>query len=314
MSIRFPVLRAFEMCQAVFVILLLILGHSPAQAQADGGPANPTAPVWTDAAEYLVACAHGQFPLARWRSAHRLMKLRPSGAGRSRPLVQPPARGRRREPALRAALGREEARHQFGAPAIERRTSREPGPQFHPGAVSPALAAARPLPLAPVAHHLGQRNSHRADALAAPAESRGIGQMAGLIDADQARRQHRAHRPGIDPAIGMAADRAIDRAMVEAGRAADAAQHVLELGAEHRRAAIVEQHDVVFARPVGIARRGAARSRRWYRSRIPGPSPSAPAGAATSRRPPASAPPSRCWPARYAPWAMSASGRHCPRW
>ena len=47
MSIRFPVVRASEMCQAVFVILLLILGHSPAQAQADGGPANPTAPMWT---------------------------------------------------------------------------------------------------------------------------------------------------------------------------------------------------------------------------------------------------------------------------
>ena len=60
--------------------------------------------------------------------------------------------------------------------------------------------------------------------------------------------------PGIDPAIGVPADRAIDRAMVHAGGAADAAQHVLELGAEHGRAAVVDQHDVVFLRPVEIAR------------------------------------------------------------
>ena len=57
--------------------------------------------------------------------------------------------------------------------------------------------------------------------------------------------------PGIDPAIGMAAHRLVDRAVVEAGAAADAAQHVLELGAQHVGAAIVEDDDVVFLRPVG---------------------------------------------------------------
>ena len=90
------------------------------------------------------------------------------------------------------------------------------------------------------------------------AEGRGVGQVARLVDADQARRQHRAHRPGIDPAIGVAADRAIDRAVVHAGAAADAAQHVLELGAEHRRAAVVEHDDVVLLRAVRDrpARRG----------------------------------------------------------
>ena len=67
-------------------------------------------------------------------------------------------------------------------------------------------------------------------------------------------RQHRPHRTRINPAIGMAADRAIDRAMVHAGGATDAAQHVLELGAEHRRAAVVHQHHVIFLRPIQIAR------------------------------------------------------------
>ena len=102
-------------------------------------------------------------------------------------------------------------------------------------------------------HQAGQGNAHRADALAAAAEGRGVGQVGCLLDADQLRRQDRADRAGVDPAIGMAADRAVDRAMVHAGAAADAAQHVLHPGAEHRGAAVVEQHDVVLRRPVEIA-------------------------------------------------------------
>ncbi len=56
----------------------------------------------------------------------------------------------------------------------------------------------------------------------------------------------------------MPADREEDRAVVEAGGAADAAEHVVELSAEHGRAAVVEQHDVEFAGPVEIG--GAFRS------------------------------------------------------
>ena len=69
----------------------------------------------------------------------------------------------------------------------------------------------------------------------------------------------------------MAADRLIDRAMVHAGAATDAAQHVLEFAAEHRRAAVVEQNDVIFLGPIGIA--GAARAggeRRIDRHVLPG--------------------------------------------
>ena len=114
-----------------------------------------------------------------------------------------------------------------------------------------------------MAHHLRQRDPHRADAFAPPAESRRIGQMAGFFDADQRRRQHRAHRPGIDPAIGMAADRAIDRAMIEAGGAADAAQHVLELACPaarcgHCRAA---RRGIPPAHRVSPARRGPVETR-----------------------------------------------------
>ena len=86
--------------------------------------------------------------------------------------------------------------------------------------------------------------------------------MAGLVDADQGRRQHRPHRTGIDPAIGMPAHHTIDRTMVHAGAAADAAQHVLEFGADDGAAAVVEKDDMVLGRPVGIigpARAGGQR-------------------------------------------------------
>ena len=76
--------------------------------------------------------------------------------------------------------------------------------------------------------------------------------MSRVLDADDAWRQHRAHRPGIDPAVGVAADRRVDRAMVHAGAAADAAQHLAELPAEHRAAAVVEDNDVILLRPVRI--------------------------------------------------------------
>ena len=47
------------------------------------------------------------------------------------------------------------------------------------------------------------------------------------------RRQHGAHRTRIDPAVSVAAGGQIDRAVVHAGAAADAAEHVLKAGAEH---------------------------------------------------------------------------------
>ena len=65
-------------------------------------------------------------------------------------------------------------------------------------------------------------------------------------------REHRAHGAGIDPAIGVSADRVIDRAMVHAGAAADAAQHLLEARAEHGGAAVVDENHVVVLRPVRV--------------------------------------------------------------
>ena len=102
-----------------------------------------------------------------------------------------------------------------------------PTPQAQP--VEQRRVAGGELRLAPVPHQARQRDLHRAHLLAAPAEGRGVGQVAGIAHADQRRGEHRADRARIDPAVGMAADRRIDRAVVHAGAAADAAQHLAEL-------------------------------------------------------------------------------------
>ena len=84
--------------------------------------------------------------------------------------------------------------------------------------------------------------------------------MPSFFNTDERRRQNRTHRPRIDPAIRMAADRVVNRAVVEAGTAANTPQHVLKLGADHFTSLVVEQHHVILVRPVQIV--WAARPRR----------------------------------------------------
>ena len=85
--------------------------------------------------------------------------------------------------------------------------------------------------------------------------------MPGLVHADQRRRQHRADRARDRPSRRRGRRwRRIDRAVVHAGAAADAAQHLAELGAQQLRAAVVEDDDVAGLGPVRIA--GAPRARR----------------------------------------------------
>ena len=129
----------------------------------------------------------------------------------------------------------------------------EPGPEREVGADSARRQVAFEFAFPPMPHQLGQRDLHRADALALAAEGGRVGQMSRLLDADQGWRQHAAHRPRIDPTIGVPAHRAIDRAVVHAGGAADAAQHLLELGAEDVGAAVVEEDDVELFGSVEIA-------------------------------------------------------------
>ncbi len=213
------------------------------------GPRRRPRRIAVSIASRLIACARRA---VRGRSGRRTCRL-PARAGRvrrsSRRRTAACGSGRACGPVSPSATAAARVASRYSAgPA------REEGPQRQVGAHRVRRQVALEFALAPVAHQLGQRDLHRADALAFAAEGGGVRQMAGLLDADQRRRQHGAHRPGIHPAIGVAADRAVNRAVVHAGGAADAAQHVLEVGAQHRGAAVVHQHDVVFVRTVQIAR------------------------------------------------------------
>ena len=179
----------------------------------------------------LLALAHDRLPLplgmegAARRRRGEIAEARPA-AGHRQAAVAALGRGRTaRARGWRARSGGD--RGAAGGP----RSSTAPGPGAPPWAWRwRSNSRSRQCRI-----RLGNGMRTGTDALAAAAEGRGVGQVARLLDADQLRRQHRADRAGIDPAIGMAADRAIDRAMVHAGAAADAAQHVLHLGAQHRR-------------------------------------------------------------------------------
>src|SRR5262245_62299470 len=56
----------------------------------------------------------------------------------------------------------------------------------------------------------------------------------------------------------MSADRAVDRAVIKTGAAADAAEHGSEVAAEHLAPSVVEQDDMVLARAVRVAGSGWA--------------------------------------------------------
>ena len=71
--------------------------------------------------------------------------------------------------------------------------------------------------------------SHRADVGAGPAQGRGVGQRVDLrvrADALEQRVEDGADRARVDRAVGVATDPLVDRADVQAGRAADAAQRL----------------------------------------------------------------------------------------
>ncbi len=100
--------------------------------------------------------------------------------------------------------------------------------------------------------HVWQGNAHGTDFLTTPVKRARVGQMPGFPQTDHQRRQHRAHRSRIDPAIGVAADRTVDGTVIHARATTNATQHLVKLVAEHLRAAVIEQHHVELLRPVEI--------------------------------------------------------------
>ena len=101
--------------------------------------------------------------------------------------------------------------------ARERLHRRRRAGRLHPGALA-AIAQAQ--------QQIGDRDVDRADLVARAAQAGGRGRSAnsGKRSPGQQRRQHRADRSGVDAAVGVAARLPVDRADVQAGAAADAAQ------------------------------------------------------------------------------------------
>ena len=94
----------------------------------------------------------------------------------------------------------------------------------------------------------------------------------------QQRREHGADRSAVHPPVRVAADLAVDGAHVEAGAAADAAQDLLQLGAEHLAAAVVEDDDVQLVRTVDLALAARAGDDVGVRRDVLAGAPTGPAG------------------------------------
>ena len=102
--------------------------------------------------------------------------------------------------------------------------------------------------------HARDVDGDRAHVPTGPAERRGVGKrvdLGVLTDTPQEGVEDGADRAGVDRPVGMATDPLVDRAGVEAGGAADAAQRLSgELVGQRAGAAVVEEHDVHLLRPV----------------------------------------------------------------
>ena len=70
--------------------------------------------------------------------------------------------------------------------------------------------------------------------MARPAQAGRFGQIAPLLEAFQQGRDHRADGPGVHPAVGVAADVAVDGAALNARAAADAVKDFLYLPPRRR--------------------------------------------------------------------------------
>ena len=191
-----------------------------------------------------------------WRR-RRAVNVSAAMAGKCRCCVQPASGpGRRSNPfgpnqrdTRRAAA--DANRYSRGRVATKRNT-RNPWPT-HRGVCPPSSARARSA-----SSILRDVDPHRARFLAGPAQAARLRKIGPRPEAERARRVHRADRPRIDAAVRVAADLLVDRAGVQARSAADAVEDLLELGAEHVRAAVVHEHDVHLGRAVRIV--GAPRT------------------------------------------------------
>src|SRR5207237_367078 len=97
------------------------------------------------------------------------------------------------------------------------------------------------LQLAQADQHVRDINPHRTGRLTGAAQGRGVRQVRILADTVVERGQDAADRAGIDAAVRVTADTAIDRASIETGPAADTLQALAKRGCQNLRAPVVEE-------------------------------------------------------------------------
>ena len=178
-------------------------------------------------------------------------RSRPRARGGPAPRSIPP----RGEPAEGSAPPPEPSHHSHRGTRqgpVEGRTPGKEPPHREPEARRAAAETALEPARAELSQHRRERDAHGADLLATSVEGAGVRQVVSPVEPHDERGQHRAHRPGVHPAVGVAADRVVHGTVVEARAAADAAQHLAELAREHRGPAVVDQHHVELLRAVEV--------------------------------------------------------------
>ncbi len=98
-----------------------------------------------------------------------------------------------------------------------------------------------------------ERNFDRADFIALSAGRGGVREIARRSDAEEGGREDGADRARVDPAVRVAADGIVDRAVVEAGPAANAPERFAHAVFQHVGAAVVDDDDVAFLGAVRVA-------------------------------------------------------------
>src|SRR5439155_18052933 len=94
--------------------------------------------------------------------------------------------------------------------------------------------------------HFGNLNLYRAGRLTRATQTRGVRQMMIRSQTVVERSEHGADRPGIDAAVGMPADAAINGARIEACAAANAKQALAQRARENARAPVIENDKMKF--------------------------------------------------------------------
>src|SRR5437868_3270329 len=100
--------------------------------------------------------------------------------------------------------------------------------------------------------HVRNVDPHRASALTGAAQRGRMRQMRVVSDTIKKRGQNAADRSRIDAAVSVASDPPVNRAGVQTSAAADTLQALAKRRSENFRAAIVQNNEMKFLRPIDL--------------------------------------------------------------